>query len=102
MVIVNNMGNITISYGDDSINNISQNKAEAPNPNAFTDIYNSLLKKNSKADQCNIDSAKIQAKLDLDINRLAKLMGIGPKTLMAVIGELKVDPNNYDFKIQTN
>ncbi len=127
MALVNNIENIKINSGNGDLNNISQNKVITPDSNDFSEIYNSLLKttnyrngendknsincygnfcniamKSSEINQSNIDSAKIQAKIELDINRLAKLMGIGPKTLMSVMGELKVDPNNYDFKIQTN
>lgn len=59
-----------------------------------------LLK--NKLNEYTADSIKVQIKLNTDINRIAKLMGIGPKTFMSAIGGLNIDPSNYDFKIQTN
>lgn len=127
MTLVNNVESAKISRTSGTISGIFQSKVETMNSNGFSDIYNNLLntakdknsengedsincsnsycsitRKRNNQNQCDIDSAKVQAKLELDINRIAKLMGIGPKTLIAIIGELKVDPNNYDFKIQTN
>jgi hypothetical protein len=45
--------------------------------------------------------AKVQAKFEQDIKRLAHFMGIGPQTLLKVIGKIDIDPKNYNFKIQS-
>lgn len=74
--------------------NMSSSRPASNESTSFTSVMNSA--KNSA------ENIKIQQQLDLDMKRLATFMGIGPKILQAVLGDLKIDPKNLNFNPTSN
>ncbi len=68
---------------------ISGDRPASKEPASFSDVL--VLAKSSA------ENVKAQQQLDLDMKRLATFMGIGPKILQAVLGDLNVDPQNLNF-----
>ena len=60
-------------------------------------IKTSIINTNSL--EGNINNLKAQEKYNLDMKRIANLMGIGPKTLLSIVGKLNIDPQNLNFTV---
>ncbi len=61
---------------------------------SFLDVMNSA--------KSGVEDIKIKQQFNLDMKRLAGFMGIGPKILQAVLGDLKIDPQNFNFNPISN
>lgn len=61
---------------------------------SFLDVMNSA--------KSGTEDIKIQQQFKLDMKRIADFMGIGPKILQAVLGDLKIDPQNFNFNPISN
>lgn len=99
--------NLTIGRVMKDVNSTTKNE------NEFERIFNNLLTKSENSSthlsKCNtpqigetfLTELKVQQRFDADIKRLAKMMGIGPKMLMSALGDIKPDPQYYDFKVNS-
>ena len=103
MISTNFINCLFMNHGGNKKNYSSQsNSLKLSGSEDFKSVLNNESNKSRQENQDNLINPKIQEKINLDIKRIASLMGIGPQTLMTVIGKLDIDPKYYNFKVETN
>jgi len=94
---------------DDILNNISLPKSKfdiskenTQGPVNTSISYNDIVSMGGKTKEELLQEAKAQEKFNQDIKRIATMMGVKPAFVMALFGNVNIDPKNLDFKIETN